>query len=598
MPVARVVCSLTLHVELYDELDGPDARLAADALSLVSAIAAAAAPKADPKKLNPDSDGMSEEGPPGARRRPFFVLRNLTPKAWSFVFNSFRKADEAEFTIPLELLPVPPEAIKSIVAYAAVRHLSADDWEAFQVSPFDLLDAGLSNADFAGICSAESISIQPGEIPTAKLPFKDFLGLLAGLKVKPGVTIDRSLKISDAIRKFLVGTPAENLEVKWNDPTEKEPHVGEHIPKAQKQSKGGKKPTKPTKPTQTCLDAIVEECSRLGCVPRLDVVTLEIANAAATYQGQTDGRRATILVTQIVESIEAEHALLGVKTQAVQCVGYNPDTGDLWTARWPADPKSVKAKIVEKGQPPRLPPLQANIGLPGYEQLDESILLIPVGAVSSKDRLLEMAQMIFLERTRQKVRYTIRTHAPWSNPTDPDADGGSLLRLRAGDTVSFGYVASDENDDGALLPPVVRALTGAFSAESFSAMLESVGVFKDIAARIGGLLASVPRLSLFRVDELHVSGGAGQDPELTLKLANFTQITGDIQRKATGDATPDKVHRLAEFAYLLASSPLADSEAAFAEAQKALDESSIDGPARGDLQDRIDVLHKRAMQGR
>jgi hypothetical protein len=54
-----------------------------------------------------------------------------------------------------------------------------------------------------------------------------------------------------------------------------------------------------------------------------------------------------------------------------------------------------------------------------------------------------------------------------------------------------------------------------------------------------------------------------------------------------------------EHAYDLAHTPLADAEKAFAEAQKALDESgAIDDIQRGDLQDRLDVVHKRAMQGR
>jgi len=592
MSVVRVACGVTLRIELYDELDGPEARKAAEAVNL--ALAVANATRAQQGKaeqpLNADPCAYVEES--GASRvRPFFVLMDLAPLSWSAVYNSFRRADELECVLPLAVLPVPPEAIRVITCEAVIRQLSAEEWEAglAQGVAVPRLADYREQVDFAGICSSESISVSESGLPTIKLPFRDYLGLLAQKKVPAGVTMDQDLKLSEAIRKLLVGTPAEGLCVRWVDTTDEEPGVGEHIPKAQK--KAGKNAKKPVGGQQSYLDVITEEASRLGCVARLRVTAIELSNAGPLYEGRLSTTKGALLVGQVVEGIEAEHQLVGVKSQSVQVVGYNPDTGDTYTARWPPDPKGQKATLVEPGKPPRLPPVAANIGLPGYEQLDESVLLIPWGPVASKARLAEVAQMIFLERTRQRVKYTVKTHAPWSNPLEPDAQGGDLLRLRAGDTVDFGYLAEDDN---ALLPPEVRVLTGVVGAESMAQLLEASGVPSATAQRMGQLLAAVPRLSKFRVDELHVSGGDKQDVELTFKLVNFVQIVGDFQLDP--EAARSAFAKLAARVEELAVATLDEAKAAFAEAYQAL--AAVNAEAEEAARAQLDALWKTVRKGR
>lgn len=537
MSTARVLCSVTLNCELYDAADGPDGRLANEAISLAITLANAAnAGLVAAQKLNADPcDYESEQG--ATRKRTFFVLRNVVPLSYSISYNTFRKADEFECTIPLSYLPVPPEAIRSIVAYVVLRHVTADEWQAGLdqgTGAAPQLAPDLSNADFAGICSEVKGNVGPGEIPTIKLPFRDFLGLLAQHKVEPGKGIDREMVLSASLADFLRGTPAEGLCVTWVD-TEKEPTVSEHIPKAQK-----KKPTGPTKSGKprtpaplksmgSYLDAITEECARLGCVARVNVNRVELSYAGPLYEGRLPKNTATIVASQVIESVSWEHKLVGVKTQSIQLVGHNPDTGESVTARWPPDPKSVGAVVVDPGKPPRLPPLMANVGLPGYEQLDESVLLVPVGPIGSKDTLLKMAQAAFLQRTNQRISIELKTHCPWSDPSDPDAQGGDLLRLRAGDRVTFGYLAPGQTEEDVLLPPAVLALTGELGEGSLRTVLVSAGVAEDSASTIAALLTRVPRFSTFRVDDVHVSGGSTQDAEIMIRLANFTQITSDLQ---------------------------------------------------------------------
>lgn len=597
MPVARILCGCTFNIEVYDELDSPEGRLAAEALSLAISIGNAQRP--EPQRLNADPCEYVEQDGGVTRSRPVFVLPNVAPITYSLSFNSFRKSDEFECTIPAALLPVPPEAIRAITVYVVVRHLSADEWaqtELFNGSPAALLAPDLSNADFAGICHREGLSITADKQPTVKLNFHDFLGLLSSKKVPTGLALDPTLPLSKAIAKFLVGTPAEGLCVAWVDP-DVEPSIDEHIPKAVK--KPGKTAKLPATSNQSYLDVITEECSRLGCVARLRVARIEVSNAGPLYEGQVGTARSSLLVGSVVESIEAEHQLVGVKSQAVQVVGYNPDTGDLYTARWPPDPKKAKATVVEPGKPPRLPPVAANVGLPGYEQLDESILLIPVGMVASQERLLQVAQMIFLERTRQRIRYTIKTHAPWSNPLDPDVDGGDLLRLRAGDVVEFGYIAPADESGGELLPPAVRALTGVVGAQGVTALLEASGVAREVAERIGQVVTRVPRLSLFRVDELHIAGGAEDDAELTFRLVNFVQIVEDTQAAAQARDVAAAYQKLAASVAELAVATLDDVKAAMARAYDALAKGALAQEADVDaLRGKIDQVFAQVMKGR
>lgn len=588
MGAVRTFCGFSMRIEVFDELDSLEARRAKEEVALFVAKDNAINYWKEPRRLNADPCDYAEESQ-GSHKRPFATVNNIAPLSWSFVANSFRKADEFEAVLPLALLPVPPEAIRVITGYAVIRQVSAEAWEEglrTRGAATPLLAEDLGNADFAGVCSSETISISEG-LSTIKLNFRDYLGLLASKKVPPGTTLDRKLPLSKAIAKFLAGTPAEGLCVTWVDPKQ-EPTVEQHLPKTKKNPK--KPAAKPVGSQQNYLDAINEECARLGVVPRINVTRLELSYAGPLYEGRLSTTRGALLVGQVVESIEAEHQLVGVKTEAVQTVGHNPDTGETYTARWPADPKGGQAKVVEPGKPPRLPPVAANIGLPGYEQLDESVLMIPVGPVGSKERLLDIARMVFLERTRQRVKYVIKTHAPWSNPLEPDADGGDLLRLRAGDTVTFGYLAEDDN---ALLAPEVRALTGEVGEEGMRQLLEASGVPPETARRLAQVITRVPRLSLFRVDELHVAGSDKGDVELTFKLVNFVQILDDVQNTGlVATLLQDLAGRAAE----LAVASVEEVKKAFAGAYQALQNESAEAEETARAQ--LDGLVRAALKGR
>lgn len=612
MAAVRILASVTLNVELFDVLDGPDGRLGNEAASLGitagNAFSAGVGESAfngntAAKPLNADPCDYEKETR-STRARPFFVLRNMVPTTFSVLYNTFRKADEMEITIPLAYLPVPPEAIRAIVAYAVIRHVTADEWAAGidGLGAAPQLAPDLSNADFAGICIDVRGELQPDSIPTIKLPFRDFTGLLAQHKVEPGKGINRELALSESLRDFLKGTPAEGMCVTWIDKAQ-EPTVSQHLPKTQKKPRGkgkeGMKTTAPLKSIGSYLDAVTEECARLGCVARVNVMRLELCYAGPLYEGRLPTNNAKVIVCQTIESVSWEHKLVGLKTQSVQLVGHNPGTGETLTARWPPDPKTAGATVIEPGKPPRLPPLMANVGLPGYEQLDESIILIPVGPIGSKDVLSRMAQDVFLQRTAQRIRYELKTHCPWSDPSNPDKDGGDLLRLRAGDRVTFGYIASGQNPDNVLLPPAVLAVTGELGEGALRQVLQTAGVSTTTAAKVAQLLTRVPRFSTFRVDEVHVSGGATQDAEITIRLANFTQITTDLQDKA--ESGPSPIGVVAALEARIPELILLSLEKAQAELAQAYEQIYLGSPQDSDARPalaRLDEVAKKVLGNR
>jgi hypothetical protein len=593
--VARILCSVSIRVELYDAFDGssPKAKLAREALNLVISTANAAAPQVDPAKLNADPCAYETDAAV-TRQRPFYVLPNVVPMAWEVSYNSFRRADEFSCTLPLALLPLPPAAVRLISVAAVIRHVSASEWEdgMAQGGAAPQLLPDLSNADFTGICTDVAGGVTPDGIPTIKLKFHDYTGLLTSKKIPPGAVLDRELPITESIAKFLRGTPGEGLCVKWLGPG-KEPTVAEHLPPTQKKKKG-KKSTAPLKSTQNYLDAIVEECTRLGCVPRVSATRLEISEAGPLYQGKVSSAKTSIVVVQSIESVSWTHQLIGVKTQPVQLVGYNPATGESLTARWPPDPKGMQPVVVKAGQPPRLPPVFANIGIPGFEQLDESMAFIPVGPIGSQDRLLKMAEAYFLERTRQGVKTELRTHCPWSDPTDPDKNGGDILRLRAGDTVSFAYLPPGATEDDVLLDPAVLATSGELGAAGLADVLERAGVAPKVASEISQLLTAVPRFSQFRVDELHVSGSDKSDPEITIKLVNFLELESDAQTEANGDPAQVLAEAKGKFDDLVASSE-EDTDAYFAKKYAELTGTDEEVAA---AQDALDELQFQIFESR
>jgi hypothetical protein len=586
MPTARVLCGLTLTCEVYDELDDPDARRRAEAERLLKASENSKSTAA-PKVLNVEGCTYVREEVAN-RKRPVFVLRNLAPLAWSIAYTPLRRPDEFTCTIPVRALPVPASAVRSLTVTAVIRHVSADEWSEGLLrrgAAIPTLAPDQSNADFWGVCTSLRQTLDKG-LPVWRLAFHDFLGLLANLKVRPGMVMDRTKKITEAIGHFLVGTPAEGLCIAWVD-TEAEPTVDQHLPKVQKQPK---KPTsKPVGAQQSFLDAINEECARLGCVARVRVLRLEVARAKLLYEGTATTSRA-LLLEQSVESLEAEHQLVGLKTKTIQAIGYNPDTGQMLQARWPPDPKGVAPLPVEAGQPPRLPPLVANVGLPGYEQLDDNLLPVPVGPIASKEKLLAIAQMVFLERARQRIVYTLKTAAPWSDSSDPDREGGDLLRLRAGDTVALGL-----GETATLVPPETLGLLGNIGTEGYQQLLVDAGVHEEEAARIAGLITRVPRLGFFWIEELRASAEEKQPAELSMKLVNFTEILNDFQGNETtqppGSAVADLEKRREE----LRAMPKAQREQLFREAFAAAAREEND-QARAALLQRTTTLYLQVRQ--
>lgn len=616
---ARILCSVSLYCELYAEDDGSDARLAAEqdvlsqALASFKAFAAAFAQGGDGNPLialDPSGDKLGDANKGDKKQRPYFTLLDLAPREWSIVFNTFRRADELEVSFPLDVFPIPAEAVRNLTCRALVRQVSADDWGSALEGGIrgpggalrSLPSIGEVDApDFYGICLEPKYSVTVDAVPMVKLRFLDFLGLLANKKVETGKELSHEMPISQAVAQFLVGTPAEALDVAWVDSKESEPTLLPLIPKAHK--KRGKQATASAYGKESYLDVLVQECGRIGVVPRVNVSRLELAYAGTMYAGDDRGGdiKATLLVGNTIEKLEADHKLIGEKTQTIQVHSYDPDTGRGWTARWPPDPKQLGPVQVKPGEPPRLPPVAANIGLPGYEQLDESILFVPIGPVADPSKLPQAAEAIFLERTRQRIRYRLTTHAPWSDPTDPT--DGSILKLRAGDNIRFGYLAPTDPDAQGIMPLAVQALSGDIGEQGMARILQASGIAKELAVQMAHVVAAVPRTSRWRVDELHVHGSDRADAEIELRIVNFTVITADLQAKGDGKRPEDVLGDLqAQINDLANAAAMAveDIQALFTAARQKLDaaattatQSSID-----DMKRQLDALQRAAMKGR
>ena len=607
MAIARILCVVSLRIELYDQADTADARLSIEGKLLANATKAWDAFKSaftsDQDQstsiaLDNDPAPLTEEDHGTGNGRPFFVLPDVLPLDWAVSFNSFRHADELECAIPLDLLPVPLDAVRSVSCTAAVRHLDADAWSTCVVDGAGPAAAGIStaldDADFAGVCVTLSQHIGTDGIPSVKLKFVDFLGLLAAKHPLAGKELHSDLPISDSINDFLKGSAAEGLVAKWVDPDNAEPTVGKHLPKLTKK-RGGTKSSKVAHAKQTYLDAIVEECAKVGVVPRVNVGRIELAYAGTMYEGKDRGMapKATLLLGRTLEDFGAEHDLVGLHTKSVMVTTYNPDTGQTYSARWPADAKTVTPIVGKPGEPPVLPPLAANIGLPGHEELDESIVLIPVAPVADPAVLPKVAEAIFLERTRQRVRYHVKTHAPWSDPDD--ATSPDVLALRAGDVVEFGVVPIADAD---LLPASVRILSGEVGEKGIASLLSSAGVAADVASRAASAIGRLPRTTRWRVDELHVAGGNGKPAELEIKLINYTVIVSDLKAKADGTPPDEVVTKLEGQADLVVGMTRDAVNDLFARARQQVDDSDADDDAKAQAKARLDEMQKQALKGK
>lgn len=371
-----------MRIEVYDAADGPGGRRQIEEKAMLTSQANTG--KNTPKKLNPNAGKPSEDTTNGSTR-PSFVLPAFVPMDWAVKWNSFRVPDDFEISFPLELLPVPVTAIRVITVTAMIRNLSADEW-ARRLSNQDVAAAlfaknTLAGGDFEGIATEHEIKAGIDDVATVHLKFIDFFGLTGSKAVPVGKTLERDIPVTEAIRNFLKGTPAEGLEVLWVDPTQPEPDLGKGVTKAKKVGKNGKVSKPPTHSGQKYADAIFKECEMLGVVPRIVGSTIEVAYAGTMYAGIDRGgdAKATFLLGSIIEDFKASHQLLGSKIHTVQVASYNPDNGKHLVARWPPDPKKTKAQLLAAGTSPGLPPLAANIGLPGAAQMDESILLVPIG---------------------------------------------------------------------------------------------------------------------------------------------------------------------------------------------------------------------------
>jgi hypothetical protein len=600
--VARVGCAVSFRIELYDALgssqdriDQAQARLTAAAGNASSAASGASA---EPVALN-EGNVFADEAP---LKFKSFVVRQVVPIKWKLKRNSFRKADEFECTVPVSALPFPHAAVRVISCVAAVRHVDAISWAQ------GLLDGGtgaggalMSQPDvgvgddrdtFSGICHRIKGSADGEKVPSVTLSFRDYVGVLVSKKVPVGAHFDEDLPISRSVEKFLKGSPGEGMTVVWVDPAQ-EPSLGKYRPSLTKNKKGKSK--KAASPKENYLDAISRTCFALGVVPRVMGLRLELAFAGTMYSGEDRGGdlAATLILGNVVEKIGSDHSLLGVDTKAVQVISFDPDTHRQHTARWPMLPGGATSKTLGPNELAALRPVAANVGLPGFEQLDESVLLVEVSPVKNPELLHKVAQAIFLERTRQRVSFTITTHSPWSDPSSSDQSPGDILSLHAGDNVKLMVGLSDSgsaaND--------VRAMLGELGVENTIAAMVNAGVSAESARGLALAIETIPRSDRLRVDEVEISGGE-DDAEMIITLVNFTVIISDLEKKAGGANLDEITSNLKRDAAIIRSLSEEDAKKVYQDARRLVRDNDLDPSAEANGLKAIDALERETMKGR
>lgn len=593
---AHIICAALLRVEVYDAGDGPDGRRQNEEKMLLSAVKNTGKDVAT--KLNPNL-GKPSEDTTTATKRPAFVLPAFIPMDWSVKWNSFRVPDDFEMSFPLELLPIPGTAIRVATVLAMVRHVSADQW-ARGLSNNDLsatlfAKSTISAGDFEGIATTHEIKTGH-KVPMVHMKFVDFFGLVGGKAVPVGKTLERDIPVTEAIRNFLKGTPAEGMEVVWVDPTQPEPDLGKGVPKAKKAGKSGKVSKPPTHSGQKYADAIFKECEMLGVVPRVYGSTIQVAYAGTMYEGADRGgdEKATLLLGSVIEDFTSTHELIGSKIHTVQVASYNPDNGKHLVARWPPDPKKTKATLIAAGGAPTLPPLAANVGLPGAAQMDESILLVPVGPCTDPAVLVEIARSVFVEKTRQKLKHTLETSAPWPDPDDDDAEDGKLLSLRAGDNVKFGVVAAP----GPTMPRALIAVVAGADAGATAQLLRGQGIKAELANRVALAIASAPTSSRWRVDELKVASSGEEGAKLTITLVNFTVVVSDLTEIATRRSVADYKKTANDLLVAAPSQTNAQVQAMYEAQFKALSDSGMSASDQAEGYAALSSSYQTAMKGR
>ena len=576
MTVARIVCVVSLRLEVFSLGDGPDARLAEDAERLYRSRQLTEA------LLTPGAEGnlatlAAIDAP--TNKRPTFTVLNIQAKSFSWTVNSFRKADELDVTVPLSAIPVPLAAIRNMTCEAVIRHVSDEDW-----GNGVLPTTAVADKDFYGVGKEPSQSVASDGVATMKCTFVDYVGLLSGKKVEAGKEFEEDYPVSKMVEQFLKASWAEGMTVRWVDP-QPEPTLGGLAPVLHKKKKG-KKASRPVPSSDNYLDAITKACHELGVVPRVNGDKLDLSYAGTMYQGQNETKevKSFILLGQNVHSIKAKHDLIGSKLESVRVVSFDPIRRDQFAARWPPDPKQKTAVTAEQGKRPEIAPILAHLGRPGYEQLDDTVLSVPIGPVANPELLPKIAEAIFFERSRQRTHIDITTYSPFSGPTD-DPD---VLRLRAGDDVWFGFL------DDALLAPECRAINGNLGQGVVKQLLERNGVPSKTASQIAEVVALVPKTDRLRVDEMKVSGGEKSDPVIELRLVTYTVITSDLQAKADG-RTPDDV--LAQLVDGVVGETLDQIRERIKKARMDLDASDASPEAKKAAGKKIDQLAKQLLKG-
>lgn len=237
-----------------------------------------------------------------------------------------------------------------------------------------------------------------------------------------------------------------------------------------------------------------------------------------------------------IKSLKFERKYNGFKPMIVECICLDTSSNSrgkqkLLTARWPATQGNIKQKQVD----------QADVTgvAPSGSHADSNVLRIPLHGITSKKRLLAIAQDIHQEISRGEMGGAIETKNLASfggDNQDPD-----LVRLRPGDTVEI------VPDAKLLTAPHTRNVFGTFGDDVES--LSFSKAVQDITEKIGdeklarAIVATANAYNLqrfFRVANVRMNWSDTDGLALAFDYQNYVEArnvqptsTGPVKKKPT-----------------------------------------------------------------
>lgn len=463
------------------------------------------------------------------------VIGNVLPLSADIQRNGLRMADTATVTIAHRDAPFDPRAIRSAAIEITMGTVSAEDfargsrgerredgslYSVVQRVPADSPPAP-GTTRFIGF--VDDWSVDRGEGDVVELQCRDLSALLVDQKLPPGLAIDQSLPVDEAVRNLLNLFPSmRGTEVVWTG-EDAAPTLESSLPASRRSRRGGRsRRARSGGENMTVWDHIVETCSQVGIVPLFVDNQLQIIPPRTFYTGD----RARVMVYgRNIKSLTFTRKMGGTKVPTVEIRSYDPSIGRVRWARYPVA-AGVASGVFGETDPPRAS-RASSVSPSGVA--DDKILTF--NRQTTDPVVMEQtAEQIWHEIGRKEIEGTFTTSdiAAWIRPEDTsepiqpqEQEVGDLLSMKAGDAVEM-LVAS-------VGPSTREPIASSNELESMAQearaqYLQRLGWSREVAVRFARLQDAASFQTVFRVQ--HVELGFDMDTGFTVSadFINFLEV--------------------------------------------------------------------------